>query len=162
MPDPDRLRLVLDTNTVLRGLARPRSASSFILSACEDRRATLLLSRSVLTEYRHVLSDPEIAERHPAIAAKSIEVVLRALRYRSEFLAATDVRFRFDRDPSDAKFVELAIAGRATHIVSNDKDLLSLNAAHTDAAKRFRQRLPQVEVLDSASFMQRFAQHFRP
>lgn len=31
------------------------------------------------------------------------------------------------RDPKDNKFLELAINGKATHIVSGDKDLLALH-----------------------------------
>jgi len=32
------------------------------------------------------------------------------------------------RDPKDDKFLELAVAGRATHIVTGDSDLLALNS----------------------------------
>lgn len=31
------------------------------------------------------------------------------------------------RDPKDDKFLELAVSGRATHIISGDTDLLTLN-----------------------------------
>ncbi len=31
------------------------------------------------------------------------------------------------RDPKDDKFLELAVSGRATHIVSGDQDLLALH-----------------------------------
>jgi len=31
------------------------------------------------------------------------------------------------RDPDDNKFLELAVGGNATHIISGDKDLLALN-----------------------------------
>ena len=38
-----------------------------------------------------------------------------------------NVNIAASRDPSDDKFLELAASGGATHIISRDKDLLSLN-----------------------------------
>jgi putative PIN family toxin of toxin-antitoxin system len=38
-----------------------------------------------------------------------------------------DVRISDCRDPSDNKFLELAVSGRATHIITGDGDLLALN-----------------------------------
>ena len=35
--------------------------------------------------------------------------------------------FTYDRDPKDEKYVNLAIAGNASFIVSRDKDLLDLD-----------------------------------
>ncbi len=46
-----------------------------------------------------------------------------------------------------ARLIELAIEGRATHLATFDRDLLSLATAKTDASKRFRQRLPNLRVL---------------
>jgi predicted nucleic acid-binding protein len=52
-------------------------------------------------------------------------------------------------------FVELAIVGSATHIVTFDPDLLSLSTDRTDAAKRFRQRLPGIQVLRPGQLIER-------
>ena len=38
-----------------------------------------------------------------------------------------DVRINDCRDPSDNKFLELAVSGRATHIITGDGDLLGLD-----------------------------------
>lgn len=40
---------------------------------------------------------------------------------------AVNIRLQVCRDPTDDKFLELAIAGRATHLVSGDSDLLTLS-----------------------------------
>jgi putative PIN family toxin of toxin-antitoxin system len=142
----------LDTNTLFRGLANRQSASGRILRACESRQTILLLSRSVLSEYRTVLCDEQIVGRHD-ITPRAVELVLRRLRYIGDYLGQVRVRFRFQRDPNDEKFIELAIGGKATHIATCDHDLLSLPSAHTDWGKRFRQRLPAVNVLGPADFM---------
>lgn len=38
-------RIVLDTNTLLRGLASPGGAAGGVLTLCEQRRVVLLLSQ---------------------------------------------------------------------------------------------------------------------
>jgi putative PIN family toxin of toxin-antitoxin system len=124
--------------------------SGRILRACENRAVILLLSRPVIAEYRFVLGSPDITDRQTDITHESVELVLRRLRYVGEYLKK--VKARLERDRRDEKFVELAIAGEATHVVTNDNDLLSLATGHDEAAKRFRQRLPNVQMLDPAQF----------
>jgi len=149
----DLFRIVLDTNSLLAGLANRNAASGRVLDHCEKRRALLLLSRPVQAEYRRVLGSAEMIRRNPQITHEAVELVLRRLRYIGEYLSQAKARFRFDRDPDDEPFIELAIDGTATHIVTSDNDLLSLSTGHDDAARRFRQRLPGTRVLRPAAFL---------
>lgn len=151
------LRLVVDTNVVLRGLLNTRSASGKVLEVIENRSAVLLLSKPVLTEYRAVLTDPVIVERYPELTIDQVEVALRRFRYFGDYLRVVRASFEFARDPRDAMLIELAISGKATHLVSLDNDLLSLPSAHTDAAKRLRQRLPSLRTLFPAEFLNEYA-----
>jgi uncharacterized protein len=148
-------RLVIDTNIMLRAVAHRASASGQIVAACERRTAIVLLSKDVLVEYLTVLRDPEVISRQTAITAISVENTLKRLRYVADRYEKT-TRFVFSRDPRDEPFIELAIAGAATHVVTNDKDLLSLPTARTDAGKRFRQRLPNLSVLRPDDFVRAF------
>lgn len=156
MIDPRRFKLIVDTNTLLRALANRESASGRVLRLCEERKVVLHLSRAVLLEYRAVLGDDSITRRHPGITPEETELVLRRLRYFSEYVREVRSRFRFDRDPRDEKFIELAISAEATHIVTHDRDLLSLATDHDDAARRLRQRLPGLRVFESAAFLREF------
>lgn len=113
----------------------------------------LLISRPVQAEYRRVLGSVEILRRNPQITRESIELVLRRLRYVGQYLGQVTVHLRFERDPDDEAFIELAIAGSASHLVTNDNDLLSLPRGHDDSAKRFRQRLPALRVSRPAEFL---------
>ena len=79
MPDP--VRVVLDTNTLLSGLANRSSVCGRVLQYCESRRVVLLMSRPVQAEYRRVLGSEEILHRNPQITPEAIELVLRRLRY---------------------------------------------------------------------------------
>jgi putative PIN family toxin of toxin-antitoxin system len=152
--------VVLDTNVMLRALANRASDSARILRACDRRKMLLLLSKPVMDEYRAVLTNEEIIERHPAITPEAVKITLRRLRYVSDYLRLISARFRFTRDPRDEKFVELAIAGDATHLISFDNDLLSLAEARTDDAKRFRQRLPSGQVIRPGDFINANAELF--
>jgi putative PIN family toxin of toxin-antitoxin system len=143
--------VVLDTNTLLRALADASSASADIVRACERRALLILLSKPVLDEYRDVLGEAEIAGRFPAITPEAVSRTLDVLRYVGDYVRNLRVRFRFNRDPDDATFMELAIAGGASHIISHDDDLRSLPTSRTDDGRRFR-RLPRTRVLDALTF----------
>ena len=147
------VRLVIDTNIILRGLLNTRSLSGRILDAVEKRRVLLLLSKPVLDEYRAVLTDPAIVERFPELSTEAVEVALRRLRYLSEYFRSVRARFEFPRDPRDEMLIELAISGKATDIVSADNDLLSLPTGHADASKRLRQRLPNLSIVSPGEFL---------
>jgi uncharacterized protein len=150
---PAPYRVVLDTNILLRGLLNIRSSAGRAVNACDRRAVVLLLSKPVLSEYRAVLTAPTIVERYPELTKEKVEVALRRLRYVGDAIRSVRVDFEYARDPKDEKFIELAVAGEATHIVTADKDLLSLISGYGEAAKRFRQRAPSVRVLDARVFV---------
>ncbi len=154
--------VVLDTNTVLRAVLNQSSASGRLLAGCETRRIPMLLSKPVLAEYARVLSSPEVLKRNPDRARTDIRAFLERLRYLSRRPAMSSITFTFDRDPRDAMFIELAIAGRASHIVTHDKDLLSLPTSRSDAGRRFRQRLPGVKALTANSFLNEYSDMLEP
>ena len=109
-----------------------------------------------MREYRDVLGRDELTHAHPAITPEAVRLVIERLRYFAEFVDPVRARFRYDRDPDDSCFLELAIAGAATSIITYDKDLLSLPNEHTNAGKRFRQRMPGVQVLEAGELMRQF------
>jgi putative PIN family toxin of toxin-antitoxin system len=162
LPAEAKLRIVLDTNIIVRAAGNPQSIAAQIVHACEDRRMVLLVSKRILSEYLAVLSDAEVTGRHPAITAATVQNLLKRLRYVADYFRHVPARFRFPRDPRDEPFIELAITGRATHIISNDADLLSLPLGRTDAAKRYRQRLPVTRVMHPGEFAAEFTDLLAP
>lgn len=109
----------------------------------------------MIDEYYVVLTDEEVVTRFPEITPELVEITIRRLRFIGEYLRVPTARFEYRRDPDDQKFIELAIDLRATHILTYDQDLLSLPRSRGEAGKRFRQRLPSVEVLDPQTFLHR-------
>lgn len=96
-----------------------------------------LLSKPVLDEYRSVLTEAELVERFPELTRKLAEISIRRLRFVGEYVRSPKTRFDFPRDSRDAKFIELAIRLNATHILSSDKDLLSLPGVKSKPAGDF-------------------------
>lgn len=148
-----RLRVVLDTNVMLRGLISETSASAEVLAAADERTFVALLSRPVIAEYREILTDDELTQRFPSLTRKRVETAIARLRFCGDYLRRVTERFHYPRDPRDAKFIELAIAGRATHLITHDADFLDLPHGKDDAAKRFRHRLPNLKVMEPRAFI---------
>jgi putative PIN family toxin of toxin-antitoxin system len=64
--------------------------------------------------------------QYPAVTIPSFRENLGKLLASAELVTITE-RIVACRDPSDDKFLELAVGGRADLIVSGDRDLLALN-----------------------------------
>ena len=150
---PAAYRVVLDTKYTLEGVLEHSVERGRVVDACDRRTVILLLSKPVLSEYRAVLTAQQIVERYPELTKEKVEIALWRLRYVGDTLRSVRADFEYVRDPKDEKFVELAIAGEASHIVTADKDLLSLAFGYGEAAKRFRQRASSVRVLEAKVFV---------
>ena len=107
----------------------------------------------MLSEYHALLTDPQIIQRYPELKKEKVELALRRLSYVGERFSRMSVTFEFPREPRDEKFLELAIAGHATHLVKTDNDLLSISTGHSDAARRFRPRSPSTQISKPAAFL---------
>ena len=150
-------RIVIDTNTLLRGLVSESSAAARIRRAAEKRLFIPLVSKPVLDEYRAVLLDDVMMARFPEITPRLVDVTIRRLRFVGDYVRTPGVRFEYRRDERDQKFLELAIALNATHVLSSDRDLLDLPEAQNEAGKRFRQRLPNTEIVEAGAFVRIYA-----
>lgn len=115
------MRVVLDTNAIVSALLFS-GISSKLVSLWQKGLITPLLSREVVDEYLHVLGYPKFELSEGEIKELIQEEILP---YAT--VVTPKIRLRvIQRDPSDNKFIECAVAGRARVIISGDKDLLSL------------------------------------
>jgi putative PIN family toxin of toxin-antitoxin system len=114
------MRIVLDTNVFLVSLA-PDSDYAPIFDALLAGQFTMLLSNEVVTEYEEI-----IARRYDHEAVQDVLRLLVALQNTE--LISPHYRWKFiHRDPDDDKFVDLAVAGNADFIVTNDKHFNALS-----------------------------------
>jgi len=116
------VRFVFDTNVVV---------SALMLLGSQPRRAfdrarehgQLLVSEATLEELDDVLRRPKLA----GYVGEEQRLEFLAAYIRDAEIVVVTTRLRECRDPKDDKFIELAIEGKATHIISGDQDLLMLS-----------------------------------
>ena len=107
------MRIVLDTNCLLASLSR-RGAYSNVWRGLQEGKYTLCVSNEILEEYEEIIAQ----KTNSVIASNVVQTLLNA-----PSVELIDAFFRFDlikNDPDDNKFVDCAIAGNATFVVSND------------------------------------------
>jgi len=115
------VRVVLDTNTVVSALLFS-GISSKLVSLWQKGLITPVLSREILDEYLRVLSYPKVDLSEGEIK----ELIQEEILPYAEVVKPKRRLRVVQRDPSDNKFVECAVAGKARVIISGDKELLSL------------------------------------
>ena len=116
------MRCVFDTNVFVSALLLPDSKPRHALDLAL-RRGKILLSFALLAELYEVLSRKKFRRY---IDEEDIRTFVAALTRESQWVDV-DVRITACRDSKDDKFLELAVSGHATHIVTGDSDLLALN-----------------------------------
>lgn len=121
------LRVVLDTNVLLSGIAYPGSLPGKIMAAWRHGSVEVLLSSFILDELRRVL--PRLVNRH-GLSAAEIDDLIDTLAILAEIvdpLPVVDAQLRDQNDqPVLATLLATLQAGAATYLVSGDKDLLAL------------------------------------
>lgn len=116
------MRFVLDTNVLVSALLLETSTSRRAFDHALDH-GKILLSFPVLAELNEVLSRKQFRKYVDEDDARRF---LAALVRVAEWVEVS-ARITACRDPKDDKFLELAVSGHATHIVTGDHDLLTLN-----------------------------------
>jgi uncharacterized protein len=136
---PSDLRVVFDTNTLISAFLLPPSIPRQALDAATTA-GHLLLSIATATELTEVLRQPKFDH----YLTEQRRLTLLAAVIRAADLVDVDVSITVCRDPKDDKFLELAVSGRATHLVTGDQDLLILHPYHGIAILTPRQFLTEV------------------
>jgi uncharacterized protein len=115
-------RCVIDTNVMVRAVLMSTSLA-FEAFQKARQRGEILLSLTVAEELNDVLGREKF-DRY--ITRDDRERFLAALIQTAKFIEVTE-HIIACRDPGDDKFLELAVSGNATCIVTADDDLLVLN-----------------------------------
>ena len=116
------LRVVFDTNVVVSAMLLPLSVPrrAFDRALQEGR---LLISAATITELDEVIRLPRFDKY--LVEEERVEF-LATLVHEAELVNVVETVTDY-RDPRDNKFLELAVSGRATHIITGDSDLLVLH-----------------------------------
>jgi uncharacterized protein len=120
-------RLVIDTNVFVSGLISGAGSPARILRAVPNQKVIHLVSDPIVEEYLRVLEYPRI-RKFKEITDAFIADIAAYLLYHTERVELVST-IKLSPDPEDDVFLETAVDGRATLLVTGDKaDLLSLRA----------------------------------
>jgi putative PIN family toxin of toxin-antitoxin system len=117
---PDRR--VVDTNVFASAIIFPRSAPRRVVDDALDQ-GVVLFSEATMRELTEVLSRSKF-DRY--VSRQERELVLAQIGRSPEFVPIIRL-VRECRDPKDDKFLEVALNGSATVIITGDADLLTLH-----------------------------------
>ena len=116
------MRCVFDTNVLVSALLLPDSKPRHALNRAL-REGRVLISFAALAELNEVLSRKRFRRY---VDEEDVRSFLAALTREADWVDV-GTQIQACRDPKDDKFLELAVSGQGTHIVTGDTDLLALN-----------------------------------
>jgi putative PIN family toxin of toxin-antitoxin system len=145
--------VVFDCNVFVQAIANEESAAARALDLLDEHAITLFISDAVLSEIQDVLSRPHIRQLMPNITDERVDVLLRRLKREAVHIKNVPEEFRYERDPKDERYVNLAIITNARYLVSKDKDLLDLVDLSVKGSESFRTRYPMLRILKPVDFL---------
>lgn len=116
------LRVVLDTNVLVSGLAYPASVPGRIVGTWRQGGLEVVLSRYILDELARVL--PRLTRI--GLSSGEIRDLVDSLMFLADVVepeACTDADLR---DAADQQVLGTLLAARADYLITGDKDLLAL------------------------------------
>ena len=113
-----RVRVVLDTNLFVRGLLKG-PVTVPLIQAWRDGRFQLVTSEELLAELFEVLSRPKFARY---FTRDDVWELGELIYDRAEMIEPT-LHVTLCRDPKDDIFLDVAIAGKVSYLVTGDDDL---------------------------------------
>lgn len=119
-------RIILDTNILISRMLLPGSVAGRAVSRILDR-VRPIVSEETLAELAETLSRPKF-DRY--VNLEDRREFFRLFARVAEWVPVTTT-IRDCRDPKDNKFLELAVDGQASLLVTGDTDLLDLTPFRT-------------------------------
>jgi len=119
---PTKPRFVFDTSVIISAALLKRSVSRKAFDKALDE-GELLVSAETIDELNRVLGRVDFAK----YVTEDERLEFLAVLLREATVVEVTVYVGECRDPSDNKFLELAVSGAAVCIVSGDQDLLVLH-----------------------------------
>ena len=116
------MRLVLDTNVLVSVILAPSSLPAMVLNWGEDN-GVILYSDETLMEVLSVLQRPKFHKYIDSEAIEGLSIRINCSWFRVPVLR----KVKLCRDPKDDKFLELALNGEASYLITGDNDLLVLD-----------------------------------
>lgn len=149
-------RVILDTNVLLRGLAAVslQSPAARCVQLVDLGAVEILLSDTILQEIKDVLTRPQVRAKLTRLTDERVEEIIRVLSERSTLYTHVPSHIRYERDPKDEPFLNLAIEAQADYLVTYDLDMLEAAAPNTPSRQVLRDRIPDLRMVTPEQFLQ--------
>jgi uncharacterized protein len=118
----DELRFVIDTNILVSAVLIKSSVPDVALKKAKNL-GIMLFSEATFQELQEILNRSKF-DKYISLSIRT--QFLAKLKLESEAVEIVEI-IKECRDPKDDKFLEVAINGNATRIITGDKDLLELH-----------------------------------
>ena len=119
------MKIVLDTNVWLSGIFWDGEASK-ILEKAEKKDIQIIISEDILSEIIKVLNRESKFQKYILNLRLSIENLLRTILSISTLIETKTKLDIIKADPKDNIILEVALEGKAEHIISYDNHLLNM------------------------------------
>ncbi|MCI0388790.1 MAG: putative toxin-antitoxin system toxin component, PIN family [Acidobacteria bacterium] len=146
-------RVVFDCNIFVQMFLNPNGSAGACKELAEKGKVILFVSQAILAEVADVLIRPRFKKLFPALTIERIEAFIEEIAAISVPITNVPEEFRYERDPEDEPYINLAIVTGANYVVSLDKDLLDLMKASNEAGREFQRRYPMLKVLTPATLL---------
>ena len=118
----DKMRFVIDTNILVSAILIKSSVPDVAFKKAKSL-GIILFSDATFQELQEILNRSKF-DKYISMSIRT--QFLAKFKLESEEIEIVQI-IKECRDPKDDKFLEVAINGNATHIITGDKDLLELH-----------------------------------
>ena len=146
-------KVVFDCNVFLQAVVNPAGPAGRCKQLVDRGEVELFVSEDVLAEVAEVLSRPRTRKLAPALTFEVIEAFIADIRLKSICLRNVPEEYRFERDPKDERYINLALVANAKFIVSRDNDLLDLMKPTSETAREFQRRFPLLKIINPTDLL---------
>lgn len=135
------MKVVVDTNTIVSGIARAVGNPHHILELWRQGKIELLSSTATIAELECVLTYPRV-RKLIQLTDEQIKRFIALYRAHTTQVGVNIILHVVESDPDDNIIVELAAAGNARYIITGDKK-------HLLPLKRYR----GIEIVSPDTFL---------
>lgn len=150
---PELPAAVFDCNVYFQALINEEGPAGKCFTAALNGDFRLFFSRFVVAEIRRTASDAVLRAKFRQITDEQLDQLIANVEKVGHVVAHVPERFKHQRDPDDAHYVNLALASGAKYVLSRDKDLLDLMDQSRSEGREFRRRFRSLQIVAPQEFL---------
>lgn len=139
---------VFDCMVFVQAALSRRGIGAACLVLCKESTVRLFVSTPILAEVRDVLGRPAFQTKYRHLTEALVNEFMQEIVGWAMQIDDAPSAYSLPRDPKDEPYLNLAIATKASFLVSRDRDLLSLMED-----KSFTASYPFLRIIEPAAFL---------